>query len=129
MVFSSLTQIIERMITRISVLRRFKERTIESQIQEYLAHKVQKAPTMAPMEKPILTRFARLAEVVDVGEIEIRHIRAFERFLIDQESTMYAEDRALRSLRGFLRYYHARGYLCPAPQAVGLSSYQQQQVA
>jgi len=112
------------MINRISLLGRFKERVIESQIQDYLSHKVLTAPTMAPMEKPILTRFARFADISDVGEIEIRHLRAFERYLKEQETTKYAEDRALRSLRGLLRYHHARGHLCPAPQAVGLSSYQ-----
>ena len=116
------------MITRISPFGRFKQRTIEAQIQDYIDHKVLNAPTMAPMEKPILTRFARFAEVGDVGDIEIRHLRAFERFLKEQETTKYAEDRALRSLRGFLRYHHARGHLCPAPQAVGISGYQHDQL-
>jgi hypothetical protein len=126
--FSSLTQVIKSMITRISAFARFKQRMIEAQIQEYLDHKVLTAPTMAPMEKPILLRFARLAEIGEVGDIEIRHLRAFEQFLKDRESTRYAEDRALRSLRGFLRYHHKRGHLCPAPQAVGLSSYQHDQL-
>ena len=97
---------------------------IDSQIEDYVSHKARTAPTMAPMELPILKRFARFSAVRDAGEIEIRHLRDFEQLLKNQEATKYAEDRALRSLRGFLRYHHARGHLCPAPEAVGQSSYQ-----
>ena len=108
-----------------NLLRGFnRSAVIDSQIEDYVSHKSRTAPTMAPMELPILKRFARFSAVRDVGEVEIRHIRNFEHLLKTQEATKYAEDRALRSLRGFLRYHHARGHLCPSPESVGHSTYQ-----
>jgi len=116
-----LTHHIMKIIT--SLFLRLKGGAIDSQIDDYIEHKKRNAPTMAPLEKPTLKRFARFAEITDASEIEVRHIRAFEKLLKDQMTTHYAHDRALRSLRGFLRYHHARGHLCPTPAAVSTTGY------
>lgn len=104
-------------------------RAIDQQIEEYISHKTRTAPTMTQLERPTLQRFARFSEIRDASEIQVRHIREFEKLLKDQLMTNYGEDRALRSLRGFLRYAHKRGHLCPAPEVVSRSSYQQQHMA
>lgn len=108
-----------------TLFRRIADNVIDQQIEEYISHKTRTAPTMAVLERPTLKRFARFSGIRDVSEIQVRHIREFEKLLKEQLVTNYGEDRALRSLRGFLRYAHKRGHLCPSADVVSRSAYQQ----
>ncbi len=98
-----------------------RNRTLNAQIEAYIAWKSLQAPTMAQTQLPTLLRFARFADIEDVSDIQMGHIHGFEELLKQQCTTMYAEDVAYRAMRGFLRYHHARGHLCPAAEVVGKS--------
>jgi len=105
-----------------ALIKRAAKRPIDDQIEAYKVWKLQQAPTMAETQMPTLYRFARLTKVEDVAEVEVRHLREFEKWIKNQCTTNYAEETALRAVRGFLRYHHARGHLCPTAEAVSKSS-------
>ena len=103
----------------LNLLRYYRNRTLTTQIDAYIEWKHKVAPVSAERERPPLMRFAAFVKVANVSEIEISHIREFELQIKKQLTTNYAEELALRSVRGLLRYYHARGHLCPSAKSVG----------
>ncbi len=104
---------------QLKLFRLGRPETLHNQIDAYLTWKSEVTPTTAIHEAPSLQRFARFVDVGEVSEIEVRHIKDYEKYLKDKYTTQYAEELALRAVRGFLRYYHARGHICPSAKAVG----------
>jgi len=106
-------------MNKITLLSGFlQSREIEAEIEQYIAYKTTNAPTMALSDRPTLIRFARFSGVRTVSEIRVEHVQKFLQELNEQMATQYALGRARMALRGFLRYHHRRGYMCPSPLVV-----------
>lgn len=91
---------------------------IDDQIAEYIAYRSIRARTMIGIDTPIIMRFVRLAGVRSMSEITVQHVQEFDRLMTDQITTNYARERAEIAMRGLLKYFHRKGYLCPSADVV-----------
>lgn len=95
----------------------WRKRKLQDQIDAYLAWKENIAPGVTISQKEFLYKFMDHTEAWDVMDIAYSEIVGYLTYVRNRHSD-YLTDQAVRSIRGLLRYYKARGYPCIRPTEV-----------
>lgn len=97
----------------------FKHR-LRRQLLDYINYKSNRFPISSTIDKPILERFCSFVKASDVSQITPEDILNYSAYIKKQLVSNYFEQASIRAVRGFLRYYHKRGYMCPNPSVTKL---------
>jgi hypothetical protein len=85
----------------------FMKTELEKQIKQYVAHKARDYPHLASRDEVILMQFFKTYKLPNATLISSFHVQDF----VNRQNSVHYQQKYLKTLRGFMRYWYKLGLL------------------